>query len=130
MRVNVTKAFPYSPHGYDVEHAEVGVQDLPDDIAALAIAEGWAIGAAAPTPPADDATPEEQRRLALSTFTHTRNVEEVSETLKTITNAEELELIEDGEHEHPDFKPGRKGVLDAIDKRFDELTAPPPAGKP
>lgn len=42
MQVRVTQSFPYSPRGWDNALAAVGVQELPDHIAAIALAEGWA----------------------------------------------------------------------------------------
>ena len=42
MKVEVVQRFPYSPHGYDNAVADVGVQELPVDVAKAAIADKWA----------------------------------------------------------------------------------------
>lgn len=51
VKVVVKKAFPYSPHGWDLVHVGVGERELPADIAKIAIEEKWAVAAKPPTPP-------------------------------------------------------------------------------
>lgn len=41
--VRVNKAFPYSPNGIEVVDYDTGDHQLPDEVADLAIAEGWAV---------------------------------------------------------------------------------------
>jgi len=119
MRVNVITAFPYSPNGYEVKQAAVGVQDLPEDIAAIAFKEGWGTPAEAVKPAA--ATSADAPREALLLFTREKTIDEVREALQTVETEDALLTIIEGEQAHPDYPGGRKGVLELIDARAEQL---------
>ena len=47
-KINITKPFRYAFRGCEVADFHEGEQDVPEEVAALAIAEGWAENSEAP----------------------------------------------------------------------------------
>lgn len=113
MKVNVTKPFPYSPHGHDNAQADVGVQDLPDHIATIALAEGWATQVGATKTPAGATGP---------TLTHDVNAKDAIDLVELADTIEELQQLKASEMAHPKFEGGRASVLAAIDAQIEALT--------
>lgn len=58
---------------------------------------------------------------AISTVTHEHNAEQCYELISSIGTLEELQAIWDGEKNHPNHEGGRKGVLQAMQARAQEL---------
>ena len=58
----------------------------------------------------------------INTITHSMSAKEAIALIEETDDAAELNMLKDGEGQHPEYKGGRKGILTAIHKRIRSLT--------
>lgn len=66
---------------------------------------------------------DDQEEQSIDTRTHEFTVEQSVELIAKVNDLEELQVLWDGEQAHPNHEGGRKGVLQAMQARAQELKA-------
>jgi len=60
--ITITQSFKYAFRGVEVVEFGVGEQDVPDEVAEIAVREGWAVKAHESAPENKDAAPMRRRK--------------------------------------------------------------------